>query len=101
MARDGLLAFLDEVGVPHHSVKYISTFTCTCKHEVKAGPSCTSLEDRVFTFVKYLSSQRNPTATGLFAKGQNLVFKGPVGNLCSRQTDSNLVKQKRGCFMWK
>ena len=45
-----------------------------------------------------------PSATGLFTKGQNLVADGQTSKMPSTtsgagQTETNLAKQKRGCFV--
>ena len=67
------------------------------------GPSRTRGQ-KCLLMSKNCHHNEKPSATGLFTKGQNLVADGQTSKMPSTtsgagQTETNLGKQKRGCFV--
>ena len=67
------------------------------------GPSRTRGQ-KCLLMSKNCHHKEKPSATGLFTKGQNLVADGKTSKMPSTtsgvgQTETNLGKQKRGCFV--
>ena len=67
------------------------------------GPSRTRGQ-KCLLMSKNCHHNEKQSATGLFTKGQNLVADGQTSKMPSTtsgagQTETNLAKQKRGCFV--